>query len=746
MEKFVYDIFISYSHANKNFALKLYESLIRYRSIFKINGKGNLKVFLDRAEADRTELSEGITKAIQSTEKLIVICSTASKNSNWVNKEIELFYSIHGGKHIIPILIEGEPATAFGNVFIKMFPEDPWAPDFREIYKVDKAIRSDKAAWFHLLSSIYEVPRKVIERRELWKRIYRGSIISIIVISLVIFSSIIYRQLQINKSIDLARQAAIPSANEKEMDDRLQSAADALRTADTKQAADVLQHLLKIALARATDSDFDEEADTIKKFDHMILSENFLSNDHNNYVFAYSSDLGSAILLDLKNHKQKKLYCNYRGTEKALFTHNGKYLFTCDKIGNGTIWNVEKGTLYGRLALRNVSHLSNSNFEFTPDDLSIIATTTYNADSTYLNISNLEGNSIISMQPDHPAFETRYFYDTLAKNVIFQSDETDKILIYNYTDGKKNSVIIHAFDKYTLIDAHPETKLLLVKRDKSLDSIPYVTLDSPDSFAIVTLNTDKQIISEKKIQPDSSNFSFLMRKFPYQKDIRQVLCNFLIRKFSIEHYFSNDDFFTSPNSDYVIGIARPDWNSTKMLAYVFDIKNLTLIDSSSYSVDNPNSLFSFFAKLKKIPSKNSISWFWNFRNSYQQNILEGLGDAVSADGKHVIHEEYINTYPSADTARCFIKIYDWNGNCLDSTTDKIYFSLADILDSTGKLFIANDAANRGMLYLFDFNKRPSIQKMNFQAEDSALISKHLMMLNKKLSRKELLEIVNHWLY
>lgn len=120
-----YDAFISYRHAE----LDKYaaETLHRELESFKLS-KGTLKkinadklkrtkigrVFRDRDELPITsDLADPITKALEASEYLIVICSPRLKESLWCEREIETFIGLHGRERIFAVLIEGEPAESF---------------------------------------------------------------------------------------------------------------------------------------------------------------------------------------------------------------------------------------------------------------------------------------------------------------------------------------------------------------------------------------------------------------------------------------------------------------------------------------------------------------------------------------------------------------------------------------------------------------------------------------------------------
>jgi hypothetical protein len=180
-----YDVFISYSHADKQFALRLETALRKYRPPFKSGlTPKRLAVFRDESEASGTILSEGLDRAIAASRKLLVICSPSAYESRWVGQEIGLFIKKHGVTHVIPVLTAGMPNDealrvgrkedcAFPPSLSEAMQDAPWSPDFRDHRQGFRSVTKVWPAWFHLLAAIYDVPREVLEQKERIRRIYR---------------------------------------------------------------------------------------------------------------------------------------------------------------------------------------------------------------------------------------------------------------------------------------------------------------------------------------------------------------------------------------------------------------------------------------------------------------------------------------------------------------------------------------------------------------------------------------------
>lgn len=147
-----YWAFISYSSKDKKWGQWLHKRLENYpiprefqgTVIFDgaVLGKNLRPIFRDRDElAGSAELGPAILKALEHSRYLIVLCSKNSAKSQWVNKEIEDFKQIGGEKHILALIVDGEPnATANPDICdteecfppALRYPLEPLAGDLRK--------------------------------------------------------------------------------------------------------------------------------------------------------------------------------------------------------------------------------------------------------------------------------------------------------------------------------------------------------------------------------------------------------------------------------------------------------------------------------------------------------------------------------------------------------------------------------------------------------------------------------------
>ena len=118
-----YNAFISYKHAeldNKVAAMvesKLEHYHIPYNLRKKTGKKKIERIFRDTDELPITsDLSGTIAEALENADYLIVICSTNTCKSMWVEREINLFLQNHTQDQILTVLADGEPADVIPEV------------------------------------------------------------------------------------------------------------------------------------------------------------------------------------------------------------------------------------------------------------------------------------------------------------------------------------------------------------------------------------------------------------------------------------------------------------------------------------------------------------------------------------------------------------------------------------------------------------------------------------------------------
>ena len=135
-------------------------------------------VFRDIAELTASHsLSDKIKDAVQSSRKLIVLCSPAAKTSKWVDAEIRLFRRLHGEDAILCAIVEGTPETAFSPALTEGGRE-PLAADLTGALRFGRN-ESFRYGMLQLAASMLGVGLDDLVRREAKRRRRMGSAVTL---------------------------------------------------------------------------------------------------------------------------------------------------------------------------------------------------------------------------------------------------------------------------------------------------------------------------------------------------------------------------------------------------------------------------------------------------------------------------------------------------------------------------------------------------------------------------------------
>ena len=107
-----YNAFISYRHHPEDMkvAEQIQRQLERYRvpRVIRKQGKRIGRIFRDKEELPITSnLSDDIYEALRNSDYLIVICSTHTRESTLVQREIETFLRFHDYSQVLTVLVNG---------------------------------------------------------------------------------------------------------------------------------------------------------------------------------------------------------------------------------------------------------------------------------------------------------------------------------------------------------------------------------------------------------------------------------------------------------------------------------------------------------------------------------------------------------------------------------------------------------------------------------------------------------------
>lgn len=129
---FKYWGFISYSHADEEWAKWLHKSLETYRVPRKLIGRSTahgevpkrlFPIFRDRDELPgASDLGGRLKEALTQSRSLIVICSPKSAVSKWVNEEVKTYKTLGLENRVLCLMVDGEPNAQPDSGLLECFP------------------------------------------------------------------------------------------------------------------------------------------------------------------------------------------------------------------------------------------------------------------------------------------------------------------------------------------------------------------------------------------------------------------------------------------------------------------------------------------------------------------------------------------------------------------------------------------------------------------------------------------------
>jgi WD40 repeat protein len=201
-----FDVFLSYSRKDEEFAKKLEEALENYRLPKDVKtslvSKNRLSVFRDKR--DLVPVAGDYWKTIEGylarSANLVVVCSPNARRSEYVNHEISAFLRSHEAKGIIPVLLSGRPnneSAAGPDEYA--FPEAlcgalsmPLALEFTEFQRARGKVNRGRYhdAWYTLLAKIFGAERAEIERQDAKRQARRRAIFAAVAVAVIAVLSV----------------------------------------------------------------------------------------------------------------------------------------------------------------------------------------------------------------------------------------------------------------------------------------------------------------------------------------------------------------------------------------------------------------------------------------------------------------------------------------------------------------------------------------------------------------------------
>ena len=323
-----YNAFISYKHAEEDIrvARTIQSDLEHFhipRKIQKSTGHKKInRIFLDKDELGAaSDLSTEISYALEHADHLIVICSTATKESRWVPREIEYFLRNHTRKQITTVLVNGEPEDVIpdilkyedrtykninGREYTVRVPLEPLSCDYRLPRKQAKKQELPRLA-SKLLSCSYD---ELMNRRRAYNTRRLSIIFSVILAGILGFGGyLVYSKGQIQQNLeDSLRNQSLYLANE------------------SLYATENEQRILGIQLAlEALPKDDDDERPVIPQAIRAL----------HNSTLAYTTQYSYGIHTVWNYHMS-----GYIGSGDCALSESGRELAAWDPVGDIVVWDT----------------------------------------------------------------------------------------------------------------------------------------------------------------------------------------------------------------------------------------------------------------------------------------------------------------------------------------------------------------------------------------------------------------------
>ena len=195
-----FDIFLSYSRKDRDFAARLESALESYRFPKSLKSvKRSLNVFRDESDIQAAgDYHRTIEQHLKSSVKMVVVCSPDARKSGYVEDEIRRFIESHDQGDIIPVLVRGKANNETVDESEKAFPEVlcenrmPLAANFLgcDSYKgrLDKG--SFRSAFYSILAALNGIDRRRLEQIDEKVRARRRALTLGTAVAIILFLSV----------------------------------------------------------------------------------------------------------------------------------------------------------------------------------------------------------------------------------------------------------------------------------------------------------------------------------------------------------------------------------------------------------------------------------------------------------------------------------------------------------------------------------------------------------------------------
>ena len=194
--------FISYSHKDERVAKWLQRKLESYRLPTGVdneceNTRYLRPIFRDRTDLNSGILSEEIRNNLDASKFLVVLCSSTSANSTWVNEEVSIFIASGRVENIIPVFIDNDQCGQLPESLSQYYIEHPE----QELLAVDLHSEGKETAFIRIVSRMLSVEFNVLWDRH--RRHKRRTVILSLLISFITLLAFYWFGVSVSLKVDI---------------------------------------------------------------------------------------------------------------------------------------------------------------------------------------------------------------------------------------------------------------------------------------------------------------------------------------------------------------------------------------------------------------------------------------------------------------------------------------------------------------------------------------------------------------
>ena len=413
-----YNAFISYKHGDPDSKIaervqrKLEHFHIPHRIAKNTSVKKISRIFRDKEELPITSnLTDTISHALEVSDYLIVICSTNTRKSLWVKREINYFLEHHSRDRILTVLCDGEPGDVIpeellfeeqevidedGNSHKVKIPLEPLSCDYRL-----KPGLADKEELPRLAAPIIGCSYDELTRRARQYKIRRLTLLftTLLLLAAAFIVYAVDRNRRIRENyMDSLRSKAVYLASESEKK---------LEENDRITA-------MQLALAALPEDENDDMPVTVEAVRALTKA-----------TLAYKSNQGMSQVSSVWNYSMPFEITDFKTDPE------GDFLCAKDKQGNLVCWRVKDHKELYRTD-------GDPGFFFTGDGL-LVVIDTQKVSAISLETGKSEWNK-------NDLTVSKYLFASGKDRIVLKDGAHDQLLLLDSKNGKVLSKIDHKFD------------------------------------------------------------------------------------------------------------------------------------------------------------------------------------------------------------------------------------------------------------------------------------------------------------